>query len=355
MDFDDAVLLLKGGVDGIAEWNKLKQCDEFAVCGEGDDWGDEYIGVNLEGAELMGAKLQFADLRAVSLRGAQLSLAVLNGSNCVGASFTGAKLTGAALTGVNFGGADLKNADLSNSYTAFSIFHETRVEGADFTSACMGRNVLASDWSRVRGLGSVQHVLGPSMLSMECIRSCIRSGEIEYLRGCGVDDADIELLRGTERGAARMCSCMICYSTKNEAFVTRLCSDLRSGGVTCWKWDDDGVIGEGVMEGATAAIQTYDKVLVVLSCASLTSPVVLREMERVFVREDDEGRNILFPIALDRYVFDEWKHYRSVDVIKKLIGDANGADSNYGVYSRLLQRVLRDLKVVDRGAPAERE
>jgi len=49
----------------------------------------------------------------------------------------------------------------------------------------------------------------------------------------------------------------------------------------------------------------YDKLVVVCSEHSLESPPVIREIERALQKEDREHKNVLFPIRIDDYLFDE--------------------------------------------------
>ncbi len=72
---------------------------------------------------------------------------------------------------------------------------------------------------------------------------------------------------------------------------------------------------------------------------SLQSPPVIREIERALQKEDREHKNVLFPIRIDDYLFDEWDHPRKADVVSKVIGDFRewNALSTYSkAYSRFL-------------------
>src|SRR4051794_31491817 len=67
MDLDEALRLLRGGAEGIAEWNRWRGRDEPLP--------------DLEGAHLGGAYLQAADLTGAHLRGAHLRGAHLEGAD----------------------------------------------------------------------------------------------------------------------------------------------------------------------------------------------------------------------------------------------------------------------------------
>ena len=76
------------------------------------------------------------------------------------------------------------------------------------------------------------------------------------------------------------------------------------------------------------AIRHYDKLVVICSQHSLQSPPVIREIERALQKEDREHRNVLFPIRIDDYLFDEWDHPRKADVVSKVIGDFRGSEQS---------------------------
>ena len=96
------------------------------------------------------------------------------------------------------------------------------------------------------------------------------------------------------------------------------------------------------------AISVYDKLIVICSEASLSSPPVIREIERALQKEDDLGRRstnseVLFPVRLDDFLFGGWKHHRKADVIAKTVGDfRRWADSES--YQKAFARLIRDLR-----------
>jgi hypothetical protein len=88
----------------------------------------------------------------------------------------------------------------------------------------------------------------------------------------------------------------------------------------------------------------YDKLIVVLSENSLQSGPVSREIERALNREDAEHKSILFPITLDRYVFDTWEHERKADVLRKVVGDFSGLDKDAAKYEKAFDKLLKGLQ-----------
>ncbi|MFZ0964599.1 MAG: hypothetical protein WAO35_27390 [Terriglobia bacterium] len=59
-------------------------------------------------------------------------------------------------------------------------------------------------------------------------------------------------------------------------------------------------------------------------------------------KEDREHRNVLFPIRIDDYLFDEWEHPRKAGVVSKVIGDFRGANV-LAAYSKAFPRFLEAL------------
>jgi len=82
------------------------------------------------------------------------------------------------------------------------------------------------------------------------------------------------------------------------------------------------------------AIRHYDKLVVICSQHTLQSPPVIREIARALQKEDRERRNVLFPIRIDDYLFDEWEHPRKADVVSKVIGDFRGS-GNLAAYAKV--------------------
>jgi hypothetical protein len=78
---------------------------------------------------------------------------------------------------------------------------------------------------------------------------------------------------------------------------------------------------------------------VICSKDSLQSVPVIREIERALQKEDREHKNVLFPIRIDDYLFDEWDHPRKADVVSKVIGDFRGWDS-HATYAKVFPRFL---------------
>jgi uncharacterized protein YjbI with pentapeptide repeats len=121
MDRDEAIRLLKGGPDGVREWNERR--------GRGEGIPD------LRGAHLAGARLGRADLPGAHLVAAELHRAVLSGVDLRGADLAGARLgeadlAGAHLERAHLGGADLAGAFLGCAHLVEADLRDARLSGA---------------------------------------------------------------------------------------------------------------------------------------------------------------------------------------------------------------------------------
>jgi hypothetical protein len=97
--------------------------------------------------------------------------------------------------------------------------------------------------------------------------------------------------------------CFISYSSKDEEFVRRLHADLQDRGVRCWFAPEDMKIGARVLDTLDEAIRLRDKVLIVLSRASVASEWVEDEVTKAFAEERRRGAVVLFPVRIDDAVF----------------------------------------------------
>lgn len=138
-------------------------------------------------------------------------------------------------------------------------------------------------------------------------------------------------------------SCFISYSSKDEEFAKRLYADLQAAGVRCWFAPEDLKWGERIRTGIDKAIHMHDKLLLILSKHSVASGWVEQEVKTARAREKKEKRTVLFPVRVDRAVFDcpyEWateiRHERN-------IGNFTGW-RDYDDYEKSYLRLLRDLK-----------
>jgi hypothetical protein len=312
---------------------------------------------NLDGADLRGAQLDSTNFTRASLRGCNLFRCELFGTDLIRADLSNADLTYAFLKDADLTGADLRGARLTRtriwrsnltgadcSHTSLSEaeLDEVTLKGTNFQNAhfwlCRFSNL---DLSGTEGLDTVFHS-GPSSIGIETL--FLSAGRIPtaFLLGVGVPRAIIDYLLATTRNPLEFYSCFISYSSVDENFARLLHSDMLAGGIRCWLFAEDATWGERVWSEIDKSIRVHDKVVVICSKNSLRSEPVLREIERALQREDQERRNVLYPVRIDDFIFKEWEHPRKSDVASKVIGDFRNW-SERPEYSKALGKFLQSL------------
>ncbi len=298
---------------GVEVWNK---------------WRRENRGIRID---LHRANLSDAFLRGVDLRGANLIRADLSNADLMSAKLSDADLSGADLSIANLNGAKLDNAVIG--YTTF------------------GNN----DLSIVKGLDTANH-RGPSTIGINTIY--LSKGNIpeSFLRGAGVPESFIQNMHYflEDLKAIQFYSCFIAHSSKDKMFCKRLFADLQAKGVRVWYFPVSAKLGKTIYGEIDRAIRIYDKLIIVCSENSLTSPAVIREIERALQEEDEAVRqgnkkrkHILFPIRLDDYLFDEWEHERKADVVKVIAGNFRGWDKDASKYDAAFKKLMDALEAED--------
>ena len=131
MNQDEALKLLRGGREGIIEWNRRVAGGDNIPSLHGINLGKSDLGdTELDGASLVDANLTGADLSDATLVGADLSNADLHE-----ADLTDASLFTANLTKANLEDADLSGADLGHANLAGAKLNGAELEDADLGSA----------------------------------------------------------------------------------------------------------------------------------------------------------------------------------------------------------------------------
>jgi hypothetical protein len=201
-----------------------------------------------------------------------------------------------------------------------------------------------TDLSQCIGLETVRHE-GPSSIGIDTIyRSGGKIPEV-FLRGAGVPEPFIVQMKALVAAMSpiEFYSCFISYSSKDQEFAERLHADLRSKNVRCWFAPEDLKIGDRLRPAFDEAIRVHDKLMVLLSENSVSSPWVEKEVETAFEKERREKRTVLFPIRLDDAVM-ETNEAWAADIRRGgHIGDFREW-KNHDSYKKAFERLLRDLK-----------
>lgn len=324
---------------GADEWNK---------------WREQNPGVAVR---LATAQLHGCNLDGVNLNNADLHRANLGAASLRNSYFASADLSKANLNGADLFVSDLRGANLTEAYLMSTKFIHTELDDAIFVAAIMVGTVFADvDVSRVSGLDDIG-ILGPCFIDLETIYRSGGNIPESFLRGCGVPETFITQMHslvGADDGI-QFYSCFISYSGKDEDFAKRLHEKMRDAHLRVWFAPEDVEGGKKLHEQIETAIRVYDKLLVVLSKASLQSEWVMDELRKGFKAERDSGKRKLFPVRLTDYeTLQRWECRDSVsgrdlaeEVRQYFIPDfSNWKDHDQ--FEVAFSRLLKDLRAEER-------
>lgn len=318
-----------------------------------------FNGLDLRGAVFTGSDLSAADFTSANCEDAHFEHCVLDSAVFGAANLCGAKFLASDLYGLDFNGADLSNskfvrvlgkgidaqvANFEGAEFVFSSFVDCSFMNSRFSHAsfmqiafakCLFRRADLAEafmWdvtfgrcvlSSAKGLdkiGNIRDVSIDPVTLMMGDKSFPRS----FLLGAGVPPLLVDYLPSLTNAPIDFESCFISYSTSDIEFCRMLRRELLDLGVNAWIFDEDAQWGKPMWGEIDQSIRIHDRVVVVCSESSLKSGPVLREIERALRREDAEGKDVLFPIRLDDYIFKGWQHPRKDDVLSKTVGDFSG-------------------------------
>jgi len=332
---------------GVETWNAWRRHDTGT---RPDLDRANLVEVNLENADFSRATLYRVDFNRANLSGVIFHDAVL-----AGASLRSADLSHAVLQGADLHIADLSRARLFRADLVEAVVSSTKLDETDLERAIIGDTVFGNvDLRTTKGLDSVIHQ-GPSTVGLDTIYRSEGKIPESFLRRAGLPNNFIAFMRSLTSAAFEFYSCFISYSTHDQDFADRLYADLQARGVRCWFAPHDIQGGRKVHEQIYDAIRLYDKLLLILSDASMNSPWVRTEIANARAREESQKRQMLFPITLvpfDR--IKEWRLFdadRGIDSAREIreyfIPDfSNWKD--HDSYQKAFDRLLRDLKAEGR-------
>lgn len=303
------------------------------------------------------------DLQEADLGGADISYAKLTGANLSKGNLTKADLKSAELEGANFNDAQLQYANFNHARLLKASFREAKLSSTDFTSANLSEadfTLAKMQWtifgnnnlSTVKGLDSVIHQ-GPSEIGINTLYYSAGKIPEEFLRGCGIPDDFITFIPshfGIQQ-AIQFYSCFISYSTRDEEFARRLCSQMRDENLRVWFAPEDAQGGKKLYEQIERAIQVHDRLLIVLSEKSMQSKWVMTEIRKARKVELKEKRRKLFPIRLVDYeTLLAWECFDAdtgedlaSEVRQYFIPDFSNW-REHDSFERAFERLLRDLR-----------
>ena len=325
----------------------------------------EHVDVVLQGAEAIKKWRKGNTGVRLDLSAANLSKAKLSGAKLSAANLSGAKLSGANLIGAKLSGADLGLADLGLANLIGAKIRNANLKGTELNDARFRSTILADvDLSKAKGLETVSHA-GPSTIGTDTLaKTGIITAEIEtFLRGCGLESWEIETARLYDQaldaeqisehlttqifskrthGPMFMGGVFISYAHANVDFVDKLCAAIMEQGIQVYLDRRDFVAGS-IEKNISRAIRINDQVVLVLSEEALKSKWVWDEIATTLEKEEEEGRDILFPIAVN----DSWqKNVRNKrrlmrEIKERLILDFSQEDT----FDENLRKLIMGMKI----------
>lgn len=319
---------------GVELWNKWREENSTVKV---DLSGANLSAMDLNGIDFRDARLTRVDFRDAKLQAARLSLANLSRATLIGTSLNRANLKETRLSHAIITNAHLRDADLSSAYLYKTVlamtdltgaylykahFSEVYLNGSKFANAAFTDTTLgASDLSLALELEKASHH-GPSTIGMDTIHKSKGKIPEEFLRGCGLSDADIEYaklsnpdlsneqinkilyrlheLRANQ--AIQLSPLFISYSHGDSTFVDKLETHLNTKGIRFWRDIHDAKAGR-LEKQIDQAMRLNPTVLLILSEHSIKSDWVEHEVRTARDLEKEMRRDVLCPVALDN----SWK------------------------------------------------
>ena len=308
MTRDEAIKLLRGGPEGIKQWNQLA-------------WNIG-VDIDLSGMDLSGITAKdlvfppVLDLRGASFARSRLSKAQFN--SCL----NGVKFSHSHLHRCSFWNCDVSQADFTGATVHHANFFSGNLSKASFHEASFATNIFDGvDLSAVTGLGRVSHI-APSILSPSTLAKSRGRIPDRFLRRCGLKPWEIVATKLHDPTLAPvqiekllyrifdirahspiyLGGVFISYSRKDAKFVDRIHDVLLGKGANVWLDRHDMIAGP-LRDQVRDAIGLNDTLLLVLSKTSVESDWVEYELDKAREKEKREGRSVLCPVALD----DSWK------------------------------------------------
>jgi hypothetical protein len=343
---DEHLAILRRGSATWNEWRKRNGIEEPDLSEAKLRWAD-LSGVNLSEAKRNRANLGGADLSEANLRGAKLRGADLFRANLVATNFSEADLSGANLSEADLSGAVLNEANLYEADLSWVNLSWANLSQANIAKARLEGTVFGNvDLTQTRGLGECWHD-GPCIIDFKTL-VLSPNLPLAFLRGCGLPDNLIEYLPSLLGEAIRFYSCFISYSGKDQVFADKLYADLQDNGVRSWFAPHDLSIGAKTWDAIDEAIRFRDKLLLILSKASIASKWVGDEVNKAYAEERSRGEIVLFPVRIDDAVMSTDEPWAAKLRDQRNIGDFRQWKKPVE-YQKSLERLLRDLKASEAG------
>lgn len=345
MDRNEALDLLRGGRESVAEWNRRRNEGEAIPTLEfASLHGLQLREVDFSGAYLHGANFSESRLGNANFQYAFLRYANFNLAQLINTNLSDTHLQSAQFTNSVFSSTDLRRAHLENAFLMPQTVHGSRFEEAVF-----GNTTIGGVLSAATGLEHVVHS-GPSKLSVYTLLARPLLPE-SFLRGCGLADEEIEHFRRRVGSPVRYYSGFISYSHADIEFANRLHDQLQGRGIRCWRDETHLRVGDRLQPEINEAIRVWDKTLLCCSEQSLTSEWVEKEIVSAFHKEHilrerlKEEVLVLIPLDLDGYLFSaECKCTYAPQLGERLAARFKGWETDSNLLDREFEKVVAAMR-----------
>ena len=295
-------------------------------------------GQNLDGIEINGYNLMMrgANFEGASLRNAKISQLQISYSNFQRANLEGATFESCIMVSSDFYMANCRGSRFFGGYLDCSCFVFTDLShslffGCDWSEVLLG-------FTDIRGcvLGDINNIQDCTIASIpqekissiepfkivdldhltiertaEYQRILSRKGVelsstpqmyCDFFKKVGLSDTFVNAyLELVSQIADDLQSVFISYSFSDQKFADKLFDALRSRGVKVWYAPKNMKSGKKIHEQIHSAIQSHDRMLLVLSQDSMNSSWVSTEIAKAYSREAEDGQRILFPVSLGQF------------------------------------------------------
>lgn len=245
------------------------------------------------------------DLSNAHLMKHQLSNVNFKHVNLTEAKLSKASLESACLSYANLTDADLTEANVSQAALIGTLFNRTIVHRMKCKQAYMCRTLLINlDMRTVIGLDTVCHS-GPSTLDIATLSRFQKPVPEKFLTGVSVPRVLLDFVLQQGKAPFSYYTCFISYASEDQHFVDILQRDLQKEGIRCWYAPVSLKAGDKFPERIADALQSHDKLLLVLSKHTLESGWVEKEVGLARQKERGGKREVLVPVRLDASIINK--------------------------------------------------
>jgi len=283
------------------------------------------------------------DLVRVDLWESDLTKADFRWAYLIGTDLKQANLTRADFRWAHLSESNLSQANLSQANLIKASLIKTNLHHCNLDEVIMAwTNFGDVDLSLAKELFTVRH-FGPSSIGIDTtMRSSAKIPET-FLRESGVAENIIQnMALLTEEGLSYH-YCFVSHSGKDLEFAEKLYADLQNRGVRCWFASEDLKVGDKTWDSIYHYIRMRDKVLLILSDASISTRWAEDEVNATLAEEHKRNKSILLPIRVDSAVLESdlaWA--KNISKTRNIFDFSNWKD--HDAYHQVLESLLDNIR-----------